>query len=174
MCVFYFFLGQICHQLRAAKDGGDMSFSEIGEVVPWLELAHDQGQDLYGPQYGHEQHLPRFFKTHAWEEHCPNFEKVIVVLRNPEDVLLSFFRFFEGWFFEVGSITLDEFAKEFWLARGVPTSKMQNPSYFIHLISWYKRRTDPNVLLVCFEDLVKDLEGQITRIAKFVSTDKVR
>ena len=41
------------------------------QVVPWLELAHDQGQDLYAPQYGEAEGLPRLFKTHAWEGHCP-------------------------------------------------------------------------------------------------------
>ena len=150
-----------------------MSFSEISEVVPWLELAHDQGQDLYAPQYGHDQDLPRFFKTHAWSDHCPNFKKTIVVFRNPFDVLLSFYNFFEDWFFEKGTLSLDAFSKEFWLARDVPVSKMQNASYFIHLLSWYKRRNEPGVLILVFEDLREDLEAQIKKIARFVSTEKV-
>jgi len=29
-----------------------MDFEEISEVVPWIELAHDQGQDLEKPQQG--------------------------------------------------------------------------------------------------------------------------
>lgn len=41
------------------------------QVVPWLELAFDQGQDLDAPQYGDSEGLPRLFKTHAWEGHCP-------------------------------------------------------------------------------------------------------
>ena len=150
-----------------------MTFEEISEVVPWLELAHDVGQDLAAPQYGQDEDLPRIFKTHAWEEHCPPFPKVIVVLRNPEDVLLSFYNFFEDWFFEPGSISLDAFAKEFWLARGVPTSRMQNASYFVHLISWYKRKDDPNVLILFFEDLKDDHRFQVQRVAQHISTDKV-
>jgi len=150
-----------------------MTFEEISAAVPWLELAYDQGQDLEAPQYGHEEGMPRFFKTHAWEEHCPKFSKVVVVLRNPEDVLVSFYRFFEDWFFEPGSISLDAFAREFWLARGVPPSKMQNASFFVHLVSWYKRKDDPNVLIVLFEDLKEDLRSQVQRVARFISTDKV-
>ncbi len=150
-----------------------MSFEEITQVVPWLELAYDQGQDLEAPQYGHKEGIPRIFKTHAWEEHCPKFPKVIVVLRHPEDVVRSFYKFFEGWFFEPGSISLDAFANEFWLARGIPPSRMQNASYFVHLISWYKRRDDPNVLILFFEDLKVDLRSQVRRVAKFISTDKV-
>jgi hypothetical protein len=151
-----------------------MSFSEISEVVPWLELATDQGQDLDAPQYGDAEMLPRIFKTHAWEPHCPEFSKVIVVLRNPFDVMKSFYKFFEDWFFEPGTVSMDAFAREFWLARDIPTSKMQNASYFIHLLSWYKRRGDPGVLILFFEDLREDLEAQVRKIARFVSTDKVR
>ena len=154
---------QICHQLRT---GGDMEFDEISRVVPWLELAEDQGQDLEADQVG----VPRLFKTHAWADHCPPFGRAIVVLRDPMDVLLSFYRFFEGWFFEPGSLTLDAFADQFWLARDVPTSKMQNASYFVHLISWYKRRQEDGVLLVCFEDLKEDLRSQVERVARFLST----
>lgn len=136
-------------------------------------MAHDQGQDLYAPQYGEEHGLPRIFKTHAWEEHCPKFGKTIVVFRDPNDVLLSFYSFFEGWFFDPGELELDDFADEFWLARDTPTSRMQNASYFVHLISWYKRRHDPKVLIVFFEDLKEDLASQVQRIAAFMSTDKV-
>jgi hypothetical protein len=150
-----------------------MSFDEISEVVPWLELAYDQNQNLDDPQYGSNEDVPRFFKSHAWENHCPKFPKTIVVIRNPADVIVSFYMFFEDWFFEKGTIDINTFATEFWLARGIPTSKMQNASYFIHLISWYERRNDPTVLFVCFEDLLDDLETQIRRIARFVSTDKV-
>jgi hypothetical protein len=54
---------QICHQLRT---GGDMEFEEISQVVPWIELARDQGQDLEAEQVV----PPRCFKTHCWYGHC--------------------------------------------------------------------------------------------------------
>jgi len=165
---------QICHQIRCADTPEKcMDFEEISAVVPWIELAFDQGQDLEAeqPPYGQDT-MPRLFKTHCWYNHCPPFPKTIVVFRDPCDVLLSFYRFFEGWFFEPGSVDLETFADEFWLARGVPDdSKMQNASYFVHLISWYKQRQETeNVLIVFFEDLVQDLEGQVRRIAKFMSS----
>ena len=149
-----------------------MSFQEISEVVPWLELAWDQGQNLEDKQYGEDEGKPRFFKTHAWEKHCPKFKKTIVVLRHPYDVLKSFYNFFEGWFFEAGTISLEEFAQEFWLARDVPTNRMQNASYFVHLTSWYERRDDPSVLFVFFEDMKDNLRKEVARIAEFVSNDR--
>lgn len=148
-----------------------MTFDEISEVVPWIELAYDQNQDLEANQVGHEHGLPRIFKTHAWEPHCPQAPKTIVVMRQPNDVLVSFYHFFEDWFFDPGSISLESFAREFWLARGIPRSRMENASYFHHLISWYERRYDATVLLVFYEDLKDDLSGEIDRVARFMSTD---
>jgi hypothetical protein len=74
----------------------------------------------------------------------------------------------------VGSIDIDTFAEEFWLSRGIPDdSKMQNASYFVHLISWYEHQGDDSskILFVFFEDLLHDLECQVRRIAKFMSNE---
>jgi hypothetical protein len=167
------------------------SFDEISQVVPYLEVAHDCGQDLDTPQLYLGTETPvRLFKTHAWAPHCPPFRRCIVVLRNPRDVLVSFHRFFEGWFFEAGTVTLDDFANYFWLARDVPESRMQNASYFVHLVSWFQHAKLPplrkncsereeeqslgdcsaqqSICFVCFEDLVENLEQQVRRIAKFI------
>ena len=170
---------QICHQIRCALVAPQrcMEFDEISTVVPWIELAHDLGQNLQGEQmpFATTEELPRFYKTHCWYNHCPRFPKTIVVLRDPCDVLTSFYSFFEGWFFDSGSIDVETFANEFWLSRGVPDDSMtQNASYFVHLSSWYAQYlggASPGILLVFFEDLQDDLENQIRRIAKFVSNE---
>lgn len=189
---------QICHQLRCydlrarAADTADAdeddvmdSFDEISQVVPYVEVAHDCNQNLDDPQLYRGAELPfRAFKTHAWAPHCPKFRRVIVVVRDPFDVVASFHRFFEGWFFEPGAVGLDDFAAHFWLARDVPENRMQNASYFVHLRSWYERATGmdgmedddddaakaerQHVLFVCFEDMVEDLEREVRRVARFV------
>ena len=43
--------------------------------------------------------------------------------------------------------------------------------FFSHIHSWWKIRTLPNVLLVHFNDLKRDLEGNMRRIAKFLQID---
>jgi len=174
---------QIVHQLRS---NGSMDYEEISSVVPWIELAHDLGQDLDADQ----GFLPRAFKTHCCYDHCPKVPpqrssgvcsppsslpplsspgeegspvrassqqrptharaagqaagaKYIVVVRDPHDVAVSFFSFFEGWFFAPGEVALEEFVREFWLARGAPASRMNNASYFHHLTSWWPHRRPP-------------------------------
>jgi Sulfotransferase domain len=177
---------QICHQLRCGGDDDAMSaLGEISEVVPYIEVAYDCRQDLDDdPQLFKGAEVPPFraYKTHAWALHCPSFRRVIVVVRNPFDVVASFHRFFENWFFERGTVSLDDFAHCFWLARDVPENRMQNASYFVHLASWYERamrqhdddgvdgaeNVEQSVLFVCFEDMVEDLEREVRRVANFV------
>ena len=154
-------LQQMVHQLRT---GGDMEFVEINEVIPYLEVAHDLHQDLLAEQKA----FPRCYKTHCWYDHCPKGGRYIVCLREPCAVAYSFFKFFEGWYFQPGEVSLDEFVREFWLARGVPQSKMQNASYFHHLVSWWPHRNDPNVLLLFFEDLKEDLESAVRAVGEFM------
>lgn len=91
------------HTLR----GGETDFEEISAVVPWVELAADvpaMGR-LDGEQGGL---APRVYKTHAWERDCPKGGRYIVCLRCPLDVAVSFYHFFEGWFFPPGAIGVDE------------------------------------------------------------------
>ena len=93
---------QIVHGLRT---GGDMDFGEITEVVPWLETSLDMGVDVYALQKAR----PHAFKSHQSWENVPKGAKYIYIMRDPKDVAVSFFYFFEGWMFETGTISFDEF-----------------------------------------------------------------
>src|SRR5215468_957971 len=87
---------QVVHGLRTR---GDMDFDDISRVVPWIETARDLGLDLEAPQRGE----PRGYKSHLPYNLVPKGARYIVSIRDPKDVLVSSFRFAEGWFFEVGS-----------------------------------------------------------------------
>jgi Sulfotransferase domain len=156
---------QICHQLRS---GGDMSFDEIGQVIPWLEVAHDQGVDLESPQWGDPRGV-RLFKTHWWADNrCPPFPKIIVVFRDPSDVLLSFYKFLEGWYFDSSDISLEAFAESYL------NVEFEDASCFLHLTSYYNRRKDTGVLITFFEDLKENLPREVERVAMFLSSDLIR
>jgi hypothetical protein len=144
---------QIMHCLRS---NGDMAFDEISVVVPWLEVAFDMGLDLNSSQVH-----PRLFKSHLTAEEVPSGAKYIVIFRDPGEVLLSYYKFMEGWFFEPGSISLEEFAD----VGFFNTSGFDN--YWYHLKTWWARRDDPNVLLLTYEEIKFDIELTIKRLAKF-------
>ena len=143
---------QIVHCLRTA---GDMDFDDISRVVPWIETSGALGINLDAEQKA----SPRAFKSHlAWGE-IPQGGRYIVVIRDPKDALYSFYRFIEGWFFEPGSISLDDFAREFFI---------KDLGYWKHLGSWWPRKDDDDVLLMAFEHMKRDLSGTIERVADFI------
>lgn len=95
------------------------------------------------------------------------------MFRAANDVVLSFYNFLNGWFFDKDTIDLDAFVREFWLTCDSPSHSPDCASYFHHVISWYERRNDDNVMIVFFEDLKENLEREVRRVAQFISTDKV-
>ena len=146
---------QIVHCLRTR---GDMDFDDISRVVPWIEMSPALGLDLEAEQKAN----PRAFKSHlAWDV-IPKGGRYIVAIRDPGDALFSFFKFIEGWFFEAGSIALDDFARAFYI---------KDRDYWKHLDSWWPRRNDDEVLLMAFEHMKLDLPGTIKRIADFIDIE---
>lgn len=143
------------------KTRGDMSFSEITEAIPWLEMAHFLDIDLNNPQLGTFQ----AFKSHLSWAAIPKGGRYLVSLRDPKDALVSYFHYLEGWFFETGSIPISVFARNIFMANRGPQS------YWSHLASWWEQRQQENVLLLCFEDMKKDLPGAVKIIAQFIGIE---
>ncbi|MEJ2603258.1 MAG: sulfotransferase domain-containing protein [Gammaproteobacteria bacterium] len=148
-------LQQIVHTLRT---GGDEDFDDISRVVPWIETAFDLGLDLEAPQRA----APRAFKSHLPADQIPPGGRYIVSVRNPGDALVSMYHFMEGWLFRPGSIDMATFARGKFLRRG------EGRDYWHHLASWWPRRHDPDVLLLCYELMREDRAGAIRRIADFI------
>ena len=155
-------LQQVLHQLRS---GGDMSFDEISEVIPYIEHAYDVEIDLDAEQ----AYQPRCYKSHKWYQDCPKGAKYIAICREPCATFYSFFDFYNGWFFDHGTVSLHQFIEDYLVEYlGVPKSKKQLASYFVHFLSWWERRNDPNVLFLFFEDMKDDLESAVRMVADFV------
>jgi len=145
-------LQQMVHSLRT---GGDLDFDDISRVVPWIETAADLGIDLDAPQRGE----PRVFKSHLSYDQVPPGARYIVSVRDPRDALVSAYRFFEGWFFEPGSIDIEDLGR----ARFV-----EGRAYYRHLVSWWPHRRDENVLLLAYEHMKEDGEATVRRVAEFI------
>ena len=151
-------LQQIVHGL---KTGGSMDFDDISRVVPWIEHAYAQELDLEAEQPGPF----RAFKSHLDWHDIPKGGRYLLSVRDPKDVLVSFYHFFDGWQVERGSVGIEAFAEENFLA-GRPQG-----SYWQHLTSWWDRRHDDAVLLLCYEEMQSDLPATVARIAGFVDID---
>ena len=132
---------QVVHQLRSRAN---TDFDEIMEVVPFLEVAIDAGVDPHADQ----RWTPRAFKSHLMWRDIPKGARYITVFRDPRTVLTSLYRFFEGWWFEPGTISLDEFACDIYLGG---TASGQ---HWDHLVGWWPRVGDDDVLALCYEDML--------------------
>ena len=150
---------QIVHQLRT---GGSMQFPEIYAVVPFFDLAPSSGIDRDQPQVAE----PRAFKTHLAWDLMPKGGRYIYVLRDPGDALVSYYHYVNGVFLEKDAISIDEFAREAFLAEAGPWG-----CYWDHVCSWWPQRERPNVLMLCFEDMKRDLAGTIVRVAGFLGLE---
>ncbi len=151
-------LQQTFHTLRTR---GDMDFDDISRVVPWIETAKRLEIDINAEQVGE----PRGFKSHLAWDHVPKGARYIVSLRDPKDAFESGYRFMEGWYFEPGSITYEEFFASRREGRG------RGFDHWSHLVSWWGQRDNPDVLLLSYDHLVEDPESAIRRIARFCAIE---
>lgn len=146
---------QIAHGLRSR---GDMDFEEISYVVPCMDYADAMGIDLNADH----RFEPRVFMTHSTWFDVPKGARYICAFRNPKDVIVSYYRFLENWFFEPGTIELDAFARAFLPAED------DLDDWWLHMMSWWEQRQNPSVLLLTYEDMVRDLRGTVIQIARLM------
>jgi hypothetical protein len=148
-------LQQIFHALRTR---GDMDFDDICRVIPWIETAVGLGLDINTPQHA----APRGFKSHLPYEALPKGARYVVSMRDPKDALPSFYHFMVGWMIEPGAIPIEAFAQA-WIHDGV-----SGPiSYWMHLLSWWAQRDNPNVLIFSYEHMCEEPEAHIRKLAAF-------
>ena len=154
-------LQQIVHGLRTR---GDMDFDDISRVIPWLEMAHRLGLDLYAPQRGGFQ----AFKSHLSWTKIPKGGRYIVSFRDPKDALVSAYNFLNDWHWQAGSISITELARASYLLY---QGDSWDRSYWGHLVSWWEQRHNPNVLLLSYEGMKADLPATVEAIAHFLGIE---
>lgn len=154
---------QMFHQLRmgAATGAGDMDFDDISRMTPWEDTGPLIDYDINGAQRAE----PRGFKSHREYERLPERCRYVVTLRDPHETYASFYRFFNGWHFEPGAISMEEF---------FPMWMMGGPGgcdYYTHLLSWYARKDEPDTLLATYKWVVKNKRAMIERLARFLEIE---
>ncbi|XP_022111228.1 sulfotransferase family cytosolic 1B member 1-like [Acanthaster planci] len=98
--------------------------------------------------------LPNLLPPQVWEKK----PKVIYLARNPKDLLVSYFTFIKP-FVTPSLQTWERFL--FMLVTG----QMIGGSWFDHVLRYWEQRDEKNILFVKYEDLHKDLKGNVRKIA---------
>ena len=163
--------------------GGDPDFEDIYAEVPWLEILTRPGmplQELLDRVDTMPRDRPRAFKTHSAPPVLPYVEpggtkdvRYIVVLRNPEEALVSIKPFlekhtdewYELWQVPKRALTRPDFPAFY---HEVIESMGMNAAIFGFLQSWWPLRHNKNVLFMHFTDMKKDHEGSLRAIAEFI------
>lgn len=115
---------------------------------------------------------PRVFKSHLPYDLVPKGcgqaakpqARYIYVMRNPKDVAVSLFEFVA----KVSgreALSWDELFELFY------QGKVYYGPWFDHVISWWKHKDDPDVLILKYEDMKEDLPGAIRKIATFIGKE---
>ncbi|KAI1295434.1 Phosphofurin acidic cluster sorting protein 1 [Halotydeus destructor] len=94
--------------------------------------------------------------------------KYIYVARDPRDTCVSYYHFARECLGGSGYVdaTFDEFF-ELFITGNIPYG-----DYFDHLLQWWQRRNDPNVLFLTYEDMLQLPVDAVLRVADFISGDQ--
>jgi aryl sulfotransferase len=161
------------------------------EVSPWIDRRAELLVDEYFATLESQRHQ-RFLKSHLPFDGLPIFEEVtyIFVARDGRDALLSWHNFACAFSPEIldrldqnglgdeqlgrpfprpCKLPADEFHR--WLTQPATPGAadgLPNVSFFHHSKSWWEQSNRSNVLLVHFNDLRRDLPGEMARVARFI------
>ncbi|XP_048225368.1 sulfotransferase 2A1-like [Perognathus longimembris pacificus] len=133
----------------------------IWERSPWIEneLRFKRIRDMKeGPRLL-SSHLPiqlfpkSFFTSKA---------KVIYILRNPKDVLVSAYYFYRQSKIIKNAESLQQYYE--WFIQG----NVSRGSWFAHVLGWMSMRERENVLVLSYEALKKDTRNTVKRICQFL------
>ena len=151
------------------------NFEDLYQVSPWAMMAWDIGVDITDKNY--EQNCPddsnqiysvRVFKSHQRLAAINPGAKYIVTVRDPKSLLVSRYNFLKNK--KVPFVLKYESVSEFAFDKGCLTFSEGGP-----LWDYYKDylacMTYPNVLVVVFEDLIKDIRGHLPALSRFLGLD---
>ncbi|XP_034036737.1 amine sulfotransferase-like [Thalassophryne amazonica] len=134
-----------------------------GDLIPWIEL--NGGIEAFITASS-----PRLRVSHLQPQLMPaalsqKKGKVIYVLRNPKDVLVSYYHFHKFAVFLETPASFDVFFEKF------ITGDVNGSSWFEHIKTWYSQKDKMNILFIRYEDMIHDLRSAVQRMSLFLGEE---
>ena len=148
-------------------------------LAPWLDARFDPIEAIVERIDGQDHR--RSLKTHTPADGIPWFDdaRYIYVARDGRDAFMSMCNHAATFRRDVRAELNEVAARE-----GVPLMPdwdgdphaffagwLERAGFFDHVASYWARREQPNLLLVHFNDMKADLEGEMRRVASFLDID---
>ncbi|XP_078000049.1 sulfotransferase 1B1-like [Glandiceps talaboti] len=155
--------------LEMSVNSGDPYWDEVHEVMDM-----PSGFDI------NKLKSPRIIMSHLrmpllpkqLEEKKP---KIVYVARNPKDIAVSAYEFCQKELraanktpYENFSSCLQDFIN---VKNGIQLVLYDGTRWRDHVIPWWKKHEEENILFITYEDMRKDLVGSIHIISKFLDVD---
>lgn len=159
---------QIVHQLAHHGAG---AYAHLHDVVPWPEtrvlprVFRDYAVPLeHADAWRDAPERLRAIKTHLnWEFLPPSdVARYVMVVRDPKDVFVSSYHFFRDGVLGPAMPSVRTWYELFLRGRTLAGS------WAVNAASCWARRSLPNVLLLSFSSLKRDLPGTVRRVAEFL------
>ena len=113
--------------------------------------------------------FPRIIKTHLpYQDTSQNKDaKYLYIARNPKDALMSYYYHIQGFvgLYDSSNVSFDV------LYDLYIQDKVEFNGYFENVNSWCEQRHQANILFLLYEDLKRDLRGNVLKIARFLGKD---
>lgn len=149
---------------------GQAEYDYIYDMISWPDFFPSGSLALHEPPPPSPSGL-RVIKTHLEAVHVPvnDAAKYICVFRDPKEFFVSTYHFFPQTFGFMGfkQPTLEEWYGLF-MSNLLPLG-----SWVEHTASWWALRHKPNILIIPFNKLKADMDGQIDQVAAFLGVDLV-
>ncbi|KAJ6663856.1 hypothetical protein lerEdw1_009936, partial [Lerista edwardsae] len=156
-------MAEILCLIRSNGDPTWVRSVSVFERMPWIEIETSRKslQDSAPPRFM-SSHLPvqLFPKSFLHSK-----AKVIYTVRNPKDVLVSFFHFSNSLKLLKDPGTMQDFLETF--LRG----DVIFGSWFEHVKGWLAMKDKPNFFLITYEELQQDLRGSVERLCHFLGKE---
>jgi hypothetical protein len=109
---------------------------------------------------------PRIIKSHECFD--PRYKKIVYIVRDPRDVLISYYEFQLKRRVISDEVSLEDFVPRFMESEIEP----KTGSWRDHVVSWTATRGgQKNFLLLRYEDMIADTQKESTKIASFLGLD---
>ncbi|XP_059211813.1 amine sulfotransferase-like [Centropristis striata] len=131
--------------------------------VPWLEGGAVDN-------FHRERPDPRLYRTHIPPEMLPHGVKakgikVVYVMRNPKDVLVSLYHFAHSWVMLEKPKSFEDFFQDFL------DGNVFMGSWFDHVREYYNQEDQMDILFMSYEDMLKDLRSEVVKLCAFLGKD---